>query len=1050
MQPKGAFMAGDIVMVRVSALPKELLPTAPETLDPSTPGSRREILRFLGQVASNSTVTDAIMVASPSLGMDLAKVVADGGADWTTTGRVALSAYRYVARMRSRATPFGLMAGVSLASPSESAQLRIGDRHRKVVRPDGEWLVGLIRRWEQSPQEIPNVRVWLHPACLRRGERLLLPNLESYHGGSSHGGVGQSEGSVRLTALVAHIVERCVTPVPIGSLVRGMGEAFPSSSRHGLWSAVRSLLEYGFLVSELWTTMEDPDPIGRLVALNPRSVRPDFADILSARSALMGYAATTFDGGTRELLAADSALRRVDVRRGSSDRASVVQVDLNMDLELQVPRHVLRHVEDAVSVLQRVSPARARMTDVVDYHRDFVERFGYLNPIPLNEALDPHRGIEAPAGFRRPPSRRVARSSAPHTGDELAKLADATLSALCSDSNELELTDELIDHLDAEPHAPVWPSLDISVRVHSRSLDAIAAGDYVLSFVPDGVAQQAGRMFGRFAVGLGATDTLSAMLDRYRSEAPEPVQLRYRPPGAHHFNVAHAPPSHTRRLWLDGPRRPDDGSFERRAGAHVRLEDLGLYASEEGLHVVDLVDGRELHPTTPHMLNPELAPNLARLLDRIEELSSRPFRMWSWRSLDAWPRLPRVRSGRVVLYPASWRALELTEKPSAPDREWSATLARWQQRLKVPDHLVVSHRGQALAVDISKSADRRLLRKELERNADPVLFEDLSSTLGDTGWLGGREHELTVPLFASPGRRRAARPRLRILGPNDSRRVADNPPTMHFPGGEWTYLRVHVAARSTDAFLIDSLPKLITTMNAVYSRWFFIRYDLPSDHIRIRVHSRPGKKRPAILAEVAKWAREEWRNGSLRDYDLATYVPETSRYGAGAAMHSAESVFWRDSEATLAQLRGRIARRLGISTQELAVLNYLHLLESFDQPHWRELVRDQIPRDRPEGISREQRSRLQRMAGSSDHWTRLAGDSAGRDLLASWQERAKTVVAYRNQLSILSSGDVGSAVTELMSFLHMQFNRLCGVDELKERQSLSLLRELVQSQLVRN
>lgn len=1050
MQPKNTFTAGDVVMVRTSSRPRNLLPRIPEMCDPQTLEKRGQVVRFLREVMADPIILEAIMLASPPLAAEVAKVVADEQTKWTTLRRVTLSVSRYVVRIRSRATPFGLMAGVALAHASERAKLRIGEGHAKSVRPDGEWLADVIRRWERDPQAIPAVRVWIHPTCHRRGARLILPNLETYHGDSRRSGEGHQEGSVRLTALVAYVADRCAVATQIGQLVQDLQAAFPALPATSLWSAVRTLLDTGFLVSELWTAPQEADPIGRLLTLNLTTTDPMAGDLLTTRSALVGYGASKIGTGTEQVAGIDAAMRSISLAQDRGRRTRTLQVDLNMDVELHLPHHLLGHVESAVTTLQRVTPARSRMTDLVDYQRDFVERYGLMNPVPVLDVIDANRGIGVPAKFRRPPSTRPLRQPSPHPKEVLAKLADAAHSALSSD-NEMELTDELVEQLDGEPEEPVWPSIDVSIQVHSPDIDAIDRGDYQISLVPDGAALQAGRMFGRFMTGLGEPERLRAMARQHLSDAsPEPVQLHYRPPEAYHFNIAHAPAQHSRCLWLDGPSRPDETTFTPSLKVtHLSLDNVGLYASEKGLHAVDLTDGRELRFTTPHMLNPELVPNLARLLDRLEELNSRPFRMWTWRSLDAWPRMPRVRHGRTVLYPASWRALELTEHAAARDAEWTASVAQWQDRLRVPDNIVVAHHGQRLSLNISEPADRYLLRKQLETNPESLLFEDLTQTLGGTDWLDGREHELTVPLFAKPGWQRPARPRIRVVALRGRADTTENRPEIHFPGDAWTYFRLYVSAGSTDVFLVDSLRELIHGVLDGHGRWFYIRYSVPSDHIRLRVQADAARTDRDILDEVARWGRRQWDNGSLREIDVATYGPETWRYGSGPAMRSAEAVFWRDSQATLAQLSGRVSRRLGISAQELAAINYLHLLESFGLPAWKEQIRDHIGRDRPDGVSPEQRRRLQELVGACDSWARLSTDAAGRDLLASWQERADAAAAYGRQLSIQSGGDTNAVITALMSILHMHFNRLCGIDELKERQSLSLLRELVVSQLTR-
>ncbi|GIF73579.1 lantibiotic dehydratase [Asanoa siamensis] len=1027
------------MLARLSMFAKDALPRPMDSFEQPTPQSRREITRFLADVTSDPLLSEAIALASPSLSAELDQA-RNGLVEWAALKRIALGVSRYVARIRSRATPFGLMAGVALAHVADRTHLRYGNDHRKVVRPDGEWVASTIRAWEKNAADIPQVRVWLHPSCHQRGERLVLPTIEDYYGPSSRVTGGHQEASVRLTAPIVFLVDLCCTATPIGQVVSETRSAFPKTSEADVWSAVQHLLDYGFLVSELWTALQVADPIARLLSLNPSATAPSAAHLRAVRSAVTAYETSKLGAGGAQL-AEVAALTR-----GGGDHMGInsVQVDLTMDIDFRLPRHVLRHVESAVSALGRVSPARSRVTSLVDYHRDFVEQFGLMNPVPVMQVIDPNRGIGVPAEFVRPPSSRSLRPPSAHPVEGLTRLADAANSALSSESNELELGERLIDHLNDEPDAPVWPSADVTIQIHASGVEAIDHGEYMLSVLPHGAALQAGRTFGRFLDGIGVTETMSAMIAQHdREDGPERVQLQFRPSVARHFNVARAPAQTRRCLWLDGPIRSDIWpSGPDPKATYLSADKLGLYASNEGLHVVDLVDGHEISVTSPHMLAADLAPNLVRLLDRIEELNSRPFRTWSWRTLDAWPRLPRVRYGRSVLYPARWHPLELRDGVRAREAEWTTTVASWQRRLRVPDDIVVSHDGTRTSLNLSTPGDRSMLRRQLERTPSTLIFEDLSKTLGATDWLAGREHELTVPLFATPEARRPARPRIAVKGRDCWAGATERRTAVHFPGEGWAYFRLYVSSGSTDAFLTESLAQLVSSLLDVPTQWFFVRYNVPSEHIRLRIQSDP-----LILTKVAEWGRRQWARGGLRDFDLATYVPETWRYGPGSVMRSAEALFWRDSQATLAQLGGRIAKRLGVTTPELAAINYLNIMMSLGLPSWREMICDGIPQGRPDGISREQRRRLAALAGGADAWARLAMHAAGRDLMASWRQRSVSAANYGKQLRSRAQGRSDVTVEAVMSLLHMHFNRSSATSDLAERQSLSLLRELVHSQL---
>jgi class I lanthipeptide synthase len=413
---------------------------------------------------------------------------------------------------------------------------------------------------------------------------------------------------------------------------------------------------------------------------------------------------------------------------------------------------------------------------------------------------------------------------------------------------------------------------------------------------------------------------------------------------------------------------------------------------------------------------------------------------WSWRSLDVWPKLPRVRQGRTVLYPASWRPTGLLDTARTGPSDWADRVARWQDRYGVPDRIVAASIAQRLSLDISRPGDRHLLRTELERTPDTQLFEDLTDVLGGNDWLDGREHEVTISLFAEAERRRAARPRINVNVP---------PRSYHLPGEDWAYFRLYLSSASGDTFVAGSLHELMNEILSDHNQWFYVRYKSPEEHMRLRIQSDRKTLYPGVLAKVVGWAREERRRGSLRNFDLATYTPETWRYGPGPMMEAAEEVFCSDSRTALAQLHGRIAERLEISKIDLAAINYVQMFESLDVPRWKELARQHIAREHVAEVSRRQRQKLRQLVDLSGSWDTLARDAAGRELIASWQDRSLALARYGRLLRDQFRYDPGRIAAAALSLTHMHFNRLCGIDQRAERQSLSLFRELVQAHLAR-
>ena len=207
---------------------------------------------------------------------------------------------------------------------------------------------------------------------------------------------------------------------------------------------------------------------------------------------------------------------------------------------------------------------------------------------------------------------------------------------------------------------------------------------------------------------------------------------------------------------------------------------------------------------------------------------------WKWGPLASAARLPRVRHGNLVLAPAQWRSPRVEDLP-----EW----------------VCVVERGRELPVPREEAAGAPLVREFLP----PV---------------GPYVHDLIVPFTASVPI--AAEPR-----PAASGRVVFK------PGSEWSSIKLFCGPATADDVLLETVVPFVRG-----SRWYFLRYDEPEWHLRVRARN----------LDLAPLAADErvWRA------EVDTYVRETARYGD---IEAAERCFPADSEAVAGLLGSGIERR---------------------------------------------------------------------------------------------------------------------------------------------
>ncbi|MFD7643720.1 thiopeptide-type bacteriocin biosynthesis protein [Kitasatospora sp. NPDC059795] len=516
------------------------------------------------------------------------------------------------------------------------------------------------------------------------------------------------------------------------------------------------------------------------------------------------------------------------------------------------------------------------------------------------------------------------------------------------------------------------------------------------------------------------------------------VHLQFAPYRPRHANIALAP------HWL-GHRVVVSAFPEPGGPAVLPLDDLVVLADQERLAVFSRSLGREVRAGAHHALNQRAgAPNAARFLQEVMLGGQRPWQSWDWGAVSAAPALPRVRYGRVVLAPASWRLSAPVPDAAAPFEEWAEGLARWRRRWGVPAAVRLVSGDHRISLDLELPWHQRLLHSQA-RSSEPVLLQEELAPAGDAGWLcgpdGARTVELVVPMRRRPlppaaPRRRRALPAPRSRGPE-------------LPGGPWLFARLAAVEARHDEILADRLPPLIAALPGEVDRWFFIRYRDPEPHLRLRFHGAPPALTAALLPTLHDWVADLRRAGLAADLRLESYQPEADRYGGPELLADAERVFQADSSVALVALRLIRAGR-GPSRELLAAANAAATAQDFlaARPDGPPLV-DWLTTVFPKSEHHHQAFRIHRRAAlqviGPDGPTAPAGGLLPADpaLAEAWQRRATALAAYATRVP---SAEVDSV---LASLLHMGHNRLAGMDREAERRSYALARGAVEAHRAR-
>jgi thiopeptide-type bacteriocin biosynthesis protein len=1029
------YEALDWTVVRAPLLPVE----AYLALGRSTPhGSARECRGTVtlesppeARLPANPAVRAALAVGGGKLYDALVRGGASGKDDPESAGKLL----RYLIRMSTRPTPYGLFAGVALARWGPETDLALASgAPRTRTRPDMAWLVRLVMEAEKRPEVRRQLHYTANHRAFLHAGRVFLP--EPAPAGDSSVQVQAVSG--RASAPVRRALGMARSRVSHGRLAAELA-SFPGATLEKAEKLIDDLWRQTFLLTDLRPPLTEPNPAA-YVARHLQDI-PAAADLLDRLQTALSGAAEWDALPIEKAAGAFRTLAAQHARWNGAGPEPCPQVDMALQLAgSRVSHAVATEAARAADLLVRLTPLPAGVPYLDSYRRQFESRYGTDREVALLELLDPNAGLGLPSPFQ---------ASAP--GGDPRKMAsrqqtlyDLAVTALRDRQLVVELDEKKLRRLETWTPAPAAAplSMDLSVFVVAASAADVDGGNFQVVVGPNLGATAAGRNLGRFAdlLGAEAEAALEAVgeAESARQGGGLWAELVYLPRQFRHANVAVRP--HPRPYEI--PIGTTPGLPPEQV---IPVGELVVGVRNNRLYVRWPAKDADVLACSGHMLSNMHAPDVCRFLDDVRRDGEAQFSSFDWGQASGLPVLPRVQAGRAVLCPAQWRIDGSVRSELAPESRgaFEVGLRTWRARWQVPRHVYLSYGDNRLLLDLESEQQIEQLRAEVRKlpeGAHLRLQEPLPAP--EHAWVSGPGGhfiaELMVPLVLRTGRTssNAAAPRRKVVAyaAADRRRL---------PGSEWLFAKLYCPRVFEDELLTGPVAEFCEEALATGAAddWFFIRYADPDPHLRLRFRGVPERLTGELAPRVCAWAEMLIGSGLGTRLCFDTYERELERFGGPAGTEAAEAIFGADSSAVLEILRLSRDGVFGMDLTALAALSIDDLLAGLGAG---EAERTEWCRKRagPHSVAgdeyRRRKDFLRSLLGDAE-WIRSqpGGDAVARALAS---RRREVEVAGRRLEALEAAGLLSQPRTQLFgSYVHLHCNRLLGVDRQAEEQALGLL-----------
>ena len=1020
--------------------------------------SDRKLVRCrLQELVRRPEIKEALWIASPEFFESLSTWWNNPESE--KGQKLEQSLYRYVARMISRSTPFGLFAACATGEIGNETRLELGARNTywRRSRLDMEYLCNLAEKVSSDP-------------ALRHQLRF-RPNTSLYlAAGRYHHAQGYYQEKMRLYRLVATEP----TPYLNATLERASGGATPHLLAQALVQDepdipleeaeqyVGQLIESQLLVAELVPPITGPEPIDDMIEQLRQAEIPSMAEPLSSISSCLQEIDKQSVGV--DLAGYQRIVDIVSQLPATFKVEHLIQVDAmkpapHACLDQRLISDILRAVETLHSIVPAYQPESLK-----DFKDQFQERYEGRE-VSLLQVLDEEVGI----GFERKDNAGalaepllegidIVAGSQPQefkSGKSEFILLRKIEELLREGTTVLSLEKKLLEDLRVDDPLPL-PDAFAVMGVVAAPLDS-SQGKKNSFYFQSASGPSGANLLGRFC---HAHDRLKSGVQEYL-RAEERLK-----DNAVFAEIVHLPEGRIGNVLF----RPVLREYEIPYLATSRLpverqipvSDLMVSLQEGRIVLRSIRLGCEVLPrmTTAHGYAHARNLKLYKFLCLLQLQGVAHALGWNWGVLDQAAFLPRVVLGNIIFSLARWKltkeVIEQLSKPQGADR--LRAVSQWRGKNKVPRFVYVTEADNQLLIDFDNPLSVEVLVDYIKKRPEAKLVELLHDpgNLCVRGPEGTFVNEVVIPFVRNPVVQKPKSAEhdaaLKTLPSGDepvatesalplAKPLARSSVPVQFrsflPGSEWLYAKIYASPSHMDRLLTETISPLAQRVLSAggADRWFFIRYSDPHLHLRLRFHGDPKRLSSDLLPQLWKCTDPEIQRGTLWRVQLDTYEREVERYGGLAGIHIAERFFHLDSDLVLELLNALRLSAGAAARWQVACYSVDRLLSGlgFNISEKRELVNrlgkyyeknfslDQRYKKQLSEKFRNQRSILEKIIGGSEELDAFPPEV--HRAIASYTERQKAIRADLDEQKAV--GELMQPVSELVSsYVHMHLNRM--------------------------
>ena len=214
---------------------------------------------------------------------------------------------------------------------------------------------------------------------------------------------------------------------------------------------------------------------------------------------------------------------------------------------------------------------------------------------------------------------------------------------------------------------------------------------------------------------------------------------------------------------------------------------------------------------------------------------------------------------------------------------------------------------------------------------------------------------------------------------------------------------------------------------SVYDKFFYMRYNDPKPHIRLRFRSIDPNNLQIIYDKLSEYIIELQKMSIIYEVTINTYFPEINRYGGSVLIKDAENLFYHDSLVVMEILK--VMKQNSLSQEQVGVISLLHYLIDFGLSFENQLnyLQLNLNSDIHKKEFKKEKFDFINELDSYNNWEKAKKREDLKQIIDILEYRSKSINVYREHIN-RSNKHTSDFINIIGSIVHLHFNRLFEID----------------------